>query len=130
MWKFSQFFFSNCDKYKDNREILLNSLNWLPFNINIDINLLTKGNDFLTSQENTTIFRHAFEYIKDSKRSTIVYMIKRTNTHLQKYVFLFLFFRILSLPMFLYKIILCLFIFMHIIYLLCHFIAHATTYCK
>ena len=35
-------------------------------NINIDVNLLTKGSDFLTYQENTTIFKHAFKYIKDS----------------------------------------------------------------
>ena len=60
------------DKYTDNREILFDSLNWLPSNINIDVNLLTKGSDFLTYQENTTIFKHAFKYIKDSKRFTIV----------------------------------------------------------
>ena len=41
-------------------------------NINIDVNLLTKGSDFLTYQENTTISKHAFKYIKDSKRFTIV----------------------------------------------------------
>jgi ubiquinone biosynthesis protein COQ9 len=28
------------------------------------------GSDFLTYQEHTTIFRHAFKYIKDSKRFT------------------------------------------------------------
>jgi hypothetical protein len=47
----------------DNREILFDSLNWLPSNININVNLLTKGSDFLTYQENTSIFRHAFKYI-------------------------------------------------------------------
>ena len=41
----------------------------LPSNINIDVNLLTKGSDLLTYQENITIFKHAF---KDSKRFTIV----------------------------------------------------------
>ena len=65
-------FFFDCDKYTDNMEIILNTLNWLPSNINIDVNLLTKGSDFLTYQENTTIFKHAFKYIKDSKRFTIV----------------------------------------------------------
>jgi hypothetical protein len=45
-------------------------LNWLPSNININVKLLTKGSDFLTYQENTSIFRHAFKYIKDSKRFT------------------------------------------------------------
>jgi hypothetical protein len=51
---------------------IIGNLNWLPSNINIDVNLLTKGSDFLTYQENTTIFKHAFKYIKDSKRFTIV----------------------------------------------------------
>ena len=49
--------FLDCDKYTDNKEILFNSLNWLPSNINIDVNLLTKESDLLT---------------KDSKRFTIV----------------------------------------------------------
>ena len=56
----------------DNRETLFNSLNWLPSNTNIDVNLLTKGSDLLTYEENITIFKHAFKYIKDSKRFTIV----------------------------------------------------------
>jgi hypothetical protein len=34
--------------------------------------LLTKGSDLLTYEENITIFKHAFKYIKDSKRFTIV----------------------------------------------------------
>ena len=29
-------FFFDCDKYIDNREILFNSLNWLPSNINVE----------------------------------------------------------------------------------------------
>ena len=37
------------------REILSNSLNWLPSNNNIDVKVLTKGSDFLTYQENTSI---------------------------------------------------------------------------
>ena len=65
-------FLFDCDKYTDNMEIIFNTLNWLPSNINIDVNLLTKGSDFLTYQENTTIFKHAFKYIKDSNRFTIV----------------------------------------------------------
>ena len=44
----------------------------IPSNINIDVNLLTKGSDLLTYVENITIFKHAFKYIKDSKRFTIV----------------------------------------------------------
>jgi hypothetical protein len=68
----SHHFFLDCDKYTDNKDILFNSLNWLPSNINIDVNLLTKGSDLLTYQEKITIFKHAFKYIKDSNRSTIV----------------------------------------------------------
>ena len=68
----SHHFFFDCDTYTDNREIIFNSLNWLPSNINIDVNLLTKGSDLLTYEENITIFKHAFKYIKDSKRFTIV----------------------------------------------------------
>ena len=68
----SYHFFFDCDKYTNNREILFDSLNWLPPNINIDVKLLTKGSDFLTYQENRTIFKQAFKYIKDCKRFTIV----------------------------------------------------------
>jgi hypothetical protein len=50
-------FFFDCDKYTDNREILFNILNWLPSNINIDVNLLTKGSDLLTYQENIKFFQ-------------------------------------------------------------------------
>jgi hypothetical protein len=41
-----------------------------PYLYTFDVKLLTKGSDFLTYQDNTTIFRHAFKYIKDSKRFT------------------------------------------------------------
>ena len=68
----SHHFFFDCDKYIDNREMIFNSLNCLPSNINIDVNLLTNRSDLLTYQENITIFKHAFKYIKDSKRFTIV----------------------------------------------------------
>ena len=50
--------------------MVFNSLYWLSSNINIDVNLLTKGSDLLTYQENTTILKHVFQYIKDSKRFT------------------------------------------------------------
>ena len=63
----SHHFFFDCDKYTDNREILFNSLNWLPSNINIDVNLLTKGCDFLTYQENTTICNMLLNILKTPK---------------------------------------------------------------
>jgi hypothetical protein len=110
----SHHFFFDCDKYTDNREILFNSLNWLPSNINIDVNLLTKGSDFLTYQENTTIFKHAFKYIKDSKQLS-KWSKLRTNTHLQKYLCSFLFFRILSTYVFVYNH--SLFIYLYVYYI-------------
>jgi hypothetical protein len=63
----SHHFFFDCDKYTDNREIIFNSLNWLPSNINIDVNLLTKGYDFLTYQENTTICNMLLNILKTPK---------------------------------------------------------------
>jgi hypothetical protein len=50
------------------QKLFNNCLNWLPSNINIDVNLLTKGSDLQTYQENITIFKHGFKYIKESKR--------------------------------------------------------------
>jgi hypothetical protein len=55
------------DKYTDNREILFDSLNWLPSNINFDVKLLTKGSDFLTYQENTTTYLNIFLFAKYNK---------------------------------------------------------------
>ena len=42
-----------------NREIVFNSLNWLPSNINVDVNLLTKGSYFLIYDENRTIHKNS-----------------------------------------------------------------------
>ena len=61
----------DCDKYTICRKILFNSLNWLPSSLNVVVNLLTKRSDFLTYQENKTIYKHAFKYIKNYKRFTI-----------------------------------------------------------
>jgi hypothetical protein len=80
--------------YTDNREILFNSLNWLSSNINIDVNLLTKGSDLLAYQENTTIFKHAFKYIKDSKRFQFLNDLK--NQHTSPKVFILLSFFLFS----------------------------------
>ena len=63
-------FISDYNTYTDYGEIVFNSLYWLSSNINIDVNLLIKGSDLLTYQENTTILKHVFQYIKDSKRFT------------------------------------------------------------
>jgi hypothetical protein len=60
-------FFFDCDKYTDNREIIVNSLNWLPSNIDIDVNLLTKGSDLLTYQENISIFNTLLNILKTPK---------------------------------------------------------------
>jgi hypothetical protein len=61
----SHHFFFDCDKYTDNREIIFNSLNWLPSNINIDVNLLTKGSDLLTYEENITIIKQRMTIYKN-----------------------------------------------------------------
>jgi hypothetical protein len=63
----SHHFFFDCDKNTDNREIIFNSLNWLPSNINIDVNLLTRGSDLLTYQENITILNMLLNILKTSK---------------------------------------------------------------
>jgi hypothetical protein len=68
----SHHFFFDCDKYTDNREILFDSLNWLPSNINIDVKLLTKGSDFLTYQEHTTILDMLLNILKTPKDLQIV----------------------------------------------------------
>ena len=84
------FFFFDCDKYTDNREKIFNSLNWLPSNINIDVNLLTKGSDLLTYQENITIFKHAFKYIRLQKIYNCLNDLK--NQHTSPKVFILFFF--------------------------------------
>jgi hypothetical protein len=63
----SHHFFFDCDKNTDSREIIFNSLNWLPSNINIDVNLLTRGSDLLTYQENITILNMLLNILKTSK---------------------------------------------------------------
>jgi hypothetical protein len=40
---------------------------------------MTKGSDLLTYEENITIFKHAFKYIKDSKRFTNITNRDRTQ---------------------------------------------------
>ena len=63
----SHHFLFDCEKYRDNREILFDSLHWLPSNIDIDVKLLTKGSDFLTYQDNTTILDMLLNILKTPK---------------------------------------------------------------
>jgi hypothetical protein len=64
--KNSHHFFFDCDKYTDSREILFNNLNWLNSNINIDVNLLTKGYDL---HDYMYIQKHRFrQYTKKKKK--------------------------------------------------------------
>jgi hypothetical protein len=76
----SHHFFFDCDKYTDNGEIIFSSLNWLPSNINIDVNLPTKGSDLLTYQENITIFKHAFKYNRLQKIYNCLNDLKNQHT--------------------------------------------------
>jgi hypothetical protein len=57
---------------KKKKEKRINNFGDVCWFFNIDVNQLTKGSDLLTYQENITILKHAFKYIKDSKRFTIV----------------------------------------------------------
>jgi hypothetical protein len=57
--------------------------------INVDVNLLTKGSDTLTYQENKTIFKHVFKYIEDSKKDLQLSNVLK-NQHTSPKVFIFL----------------------------------------
>jgi hypothetical protein len=89
--KNSHHFFFDCDKYTDNGEIIFNSLNWLPSNINIDVNILTKGSDLLTYQENITIFKYAFKYNRLQKIYNCLNDLKNQHTSPKEFI-LFSFF--------------------------------------
>ena len=41
-------------------------------NINLNLNLLTRGSDDLTYEENINIIKHVFNLIKSSKRFLVV----------------------------------------------------------
>ena len=65
-------FFFECPIYNNHRLDLIGSLRWLPNGTNIDLHMLTCGNLELSYEQNISIFREVFEYVKRSKRFLIV----------------------------------------------------------
>ena len=61
-----QHFFLHCPRYTELRQVLFQSLHWVPLTINTD--LLTKGSTDLSYEENTEIFKHVIKFIRGSNR--------------------------------------------------------------
>ena len=61
-----------CNKYSNTRAEMLNSLRWLPNKYKIDVNFLTNGNTELDYEQNLTVMRNVYRYIKGTKRFLIV----------------------------------------------------------
>jgi hypothetical protein len=64
----SHHFFFDCDKYTDNREILFNSLNWLPSNINIDGGKKGKKKNFILYDPAINIHIISYLLTKNKKK--------------------------------------------------------------
>ena len=61
--------FLTCPNYTEIRLIMMNNLNWVQTS---DLNLLTRGSDDLTYEENINITKHVFNFIKSSTRFLVV----------------------------------------------------------
>ena len=57
--------------YTEIRRIMMNNLNWVQTS-DLNLNLLTRGSDDLTYEENINIIKHVFNFIKSSKRFLVV----------------------------------------------------------
>lgn len=68
----SYHFFFDCPNYTQIRYTLMQNLLWLPNDYAINLQLLTSGNSNLTDDQNETIFKHVYEYIKKSERFLII----------------------------------------------------------
>lgn len=68
----SYHFFFKCILYSDIRNKMFESLRWLPNDCKINIELLTSGSCLLSLEQNQTIFKNVFEFIKSSERFQIV----------------------------------------------------------
>ena len=64
-------YFFNCPNYTEIRRIMMNNLNWVQAS-DLNLNLLTRGSDDLTYEENINIIKHVFNFIKSSKRFLVV----------------------------------------------------------
>jgi hypothetical protein len=64
-------YFFTCPNYTEIRRIMMNNLNWVQTS-DLNLNLLTRGSDDLTYEENINIIKHVFNFIKSSKRFLVV----------------------------------------------------------
>ena len=64
-------YFVTCSNYIEIRRIMMNNLNWVQTS-DLNLNLLTRGSDDLTYEENINITKHVFNFIKSSKRFLVV----------------------------------------------------------
>lgn len=60
----AEHFFFFCKIYSLLRNDVLQSLSWVPFNIDLNLNLITKGSDNLTLDEHIHVFRNAYKFIR------------------------------------------------------------------
>ena len=60
----AEHFFFFCKIYSLPRNDLLQSLSWVPFNIDLNLNLITKGSDNLTLDEHIQVFRNVYKFIR------------------------------------------------------------------
>ena len=64
-------YFFTCPNYTEIRRIMMNNLNWVQTS-DWNLNLLIRGSDDLTYEENINIIKHVFNFIKSSKRFLVV----------------------------------------------------------
>ena len=60
----AEHFFFFCKIYSLLRNDVLQSLSWVPFNIDLNLNLITKGSDNLILDEDIHVFRNAYKFIR------------------------------------------------------------------
>ena len=65
-------FFFHCPLYVDVRARLLHGINWIPNTLPIDVHLLTRGSSQLTYDQNISLLKQVFVFIKDSDRFSVV----------------------------------------------------------
>ena len=65
-------YFFECDRYSGIRNILMDSLGWVPTHVTVNLDLFTGGSLQLTNEENILILNEVFRFIKCSKRFLIV----------------------------------------------------------
>ena len=64
----SKHFFFDCPRYVQYRHTLFDCLIWLPDDLEVDLKLLTCGDDTLNNEQNEEIFKNVYRYVKNTKR--------------------------------------------------------------